>query len=268
MKLYDNENLNVTKIYTVNRYSTSKNETFPIVRHYQPKLPTQELIFFFESDNEVTYNAQMLYDKPNCIRYLPKGTDSRNYTVVSRCPSDCIDIYFDSDIPAADIALTLRDIPEVKSLFLKILNIWNHKKPGYYGEAMSVFYEIITAVRAQQRRYLKSEKAALLEPAVQYILSNYTAPDFSYTALCNVCDLSYSYFKELFCKAYGMPPVKYVTLLRIEKAKELLVTGIYSVSDIAIACGFRNVYYFSNVFKKAVGVSPKDFRSSIGSTIL
>jgi len=239
-----------------------------MVRHYQPKLPTQELIFFIDGDNDVTYANQKLRDIPNSIRYLPKGVNSREYTVISRRPSDCIDIYFDSDVPAADIALNIRDIPEVKSLFLKMLNIWTHKKSGYYGEAMSVFYEIITAVRAQQRRYLKSEKAALLEPAVQYILNNYTDPDFSYTALCNVCDLSYSYFKELFCKAYGMPPVKYVTLLRIEKAKELLVTGFYSVSEIALACGFHNVYYFSNVFKKSVGVSPKDFRGSLGSTIL
>ena len=46
----------------------------------------------------------------------------------------------------------------------------------------------------------------------------------------------------------------------MEKAKELLITGHYTVSEIAYECGFENVYYFSNVFKKIVGVSPTAYR--------
>lgn len=265
MKLFGSETLTVTSIVTVNRYDSSKYAEFPLTRRYSPVLPTQELIFFLDGDTDVIFDTSRLADKPNYIRYLPKGGNGREYSVYLRKPADCIDIYFDSDVPASDIAMNIRDIPEVKTLFLKIHSLWTQKKPGYYSEAMSVFYEIISAVKAHQSRYLRSEKTALLEPAMQYILANYTDPDFSYTALSNVCDLSYSYFKELFCKAYGMPPVKYVTALRIEKAKELLVTGVYSVSDTAALCGFRNVYYFSNVFKKQAGISPRDFRGSIGN---
>ncbi len=58
-----------------------------------------------------------------------------------------------------------------------------------------------------------------------------------------------------------MSPVKYITQLRVEKAKELLITNRYKVSEIAEMCGFENVYYFSNVFKKQVGVSPKTYKN-------
>lgn len=56
-----------------------------------------------------------------------------------------------------------------------------------------------------------------------------------------------------------MPPVKYLTQLRIEYAKELLITGRYSIGEIAEMCGFENVYYFSTVFKKHTGIPPSKY---------
>lgn len=265
MKLFNEETLTVTKIHTVARHRSGENAVFPTVKHYSVKLPTQELVFFLNANSETTFGDSHLYDRDNWIRYMPKGVESGEYKVVSSAVCDCIDIYFDSDIPASDTALNIRDIPEVKPLFLKLYNLWTQKKPGYYSEAMSVVYDIITAIRAHQRRYLSTNKASRLEPAVRYFREHLSDTELNYTAACNMTDLSYSYFKELFCKAYGIPPVKYVTNLRIERAKELLITGLYSVTEIAGLCGFRNVYYFSNVFKKQVGISPKDFRQGFGT---
>ena len=55
-----------------------------------------------------------------------------------------------------------------------------------------------------------------------------------------------------------MSPVKYVTALRLDHAKELLITGQYSVGEVAELCGFENVYYFSAVFKKTPGNTTKE----------
>lgn len=68
--------------------------------------------------------------------------------------------------------------------------------------------------------------------------------------------LLWFYFSELFKKTFKMSPVRFVTKLRIDYAKELLVTNRYSVSEIVETCGFSNAYYFSNVFKKQTGFSP------------
>ena len=53
-----------------------------------------------------------------------------------------------------------------------------------------------------------------------------------------------------------MSPRQYVTKMKIDYAKELLMINRYNISEIAELCGFENVYYFSNVFKKQVGISP------------
>ena len=64
---------------------------------------------------------------------------------------------------------------------------------------------------------------------------------------------------ELFKKEFSLSPVRYVTKVRIDRAKELLVSGRHTVTEISELCGFENVYYFSSVFKKAVGVSPSEY---------
>ena len=62
-----------------------------------------------------------------------------------------------------------------------------------------------------------------------------------------------------FKKIFKMSPVRFVTKMRIDYAKELLVTNRRSVSEIAEMCGFSNTYYFSNVFKKQTGFSPSQY---------
>ncbi len=57
------------------------------------------------------------------------------------------------------------------------------------------------------------------------------------------------FIKKLFIDKYGMPPIKYVTHLKVNRACELIQTGMFSISEIAELCSYENVYYFSNVFK-------------------
>jgi AraC-like DNA-binding protein len=134
--------------------------------------------------------------------------------------------------------------------------IWSEKKSGYYARAMALFYEIISLFVKRQTEYLTPAQRLPLERAQEYLLAHYRTPDFSYAALGEASGVSYSYFKSLFLKQYGISPVRYVTRLRISYAKELLLTGRYTVGQIAAMCGFENTYYFSNVFKKETGCAP------------
>lgn len=63
-----------------------------------------------------------------------------------------------------------------------------------------------------------------------------------------------------FKKLFNMTPVAYITDIRINNAKKLLLNTKKSVGEIASCCGFENTYYFSNVFKNHTGISPQNFR--------
>lgn len=58
-------------------------------------------------------------------------------------------------------------------------------------------------------------------------------------------------------------PIEYLNRLRIRQAQKLLTQTEQSIGEISSKCGFDNVYYFSNAFKKRVGLSPKDYRKKL-----
>jgi transcriptional regulator GlxA family with amidase domain len=74
--------------------------------------------------------------------------------------------------------------------------------------------------------------------------------------------LSYVQFLRRFQVYTGMTPTDYVTALRLQKAKTLLVDTDMLVREVSAVCGFENEYYFSNFFKKHVKMSPSDFRNA------
>lgn len=72
--------------------------------------------------------------------------------------------------------------------------------------------------------------------------------------------LSVRRFSELFRRAVGRPFIEYLTQVRIDRARELLLRTDDKVANIAFEVGFGNLSHFNRVFKRAVGRSPQDFR--------
>lgn len=76
-------------------------------------------------------------------------------------------------------------------------------------------------------------------------------------------DLTYMnkfHLVHTFTKQIGISPINYVINKRIQEAKNLLSTTGYSIRDIASIVGFSSSSYFSQMFKKVTGVSPKNYR--------
>ena len=74
--------------------------------------------------------------------------------------------------------------------------------------------------------------------------------------LARLCGYSPGRFSHLYKQLYGMTPMQNVLEARIEMAKRLLAYGGMAVGDVAEACGFQNIYYFSRCFKERTGTSP------------
>ena len=70
--------------------------------------------------------------------------------------------------------------------------------------------------------------------------------------------ISISLFRSLFGKQYGMSPIQYRNLLRINRAAALLSEGSCTVSEAAYACGFENIGYFCRYYKKITGETPME----------
>ena len=78
--------------------------------------------------------------------------------------------------------------------------------------------------------------------------------------LARACGSSISSLESNFRSVYGMSPYRYFIKLRMEEAERLLSQTSYSITEIAIRCGYENLFYFCNAFKKHQGMTPTEYR--------
>ena len=101
---------------------------------------------------------------------------------------------------------------------------------------------------------------ALVETARQYIDVHFTEHEISLQSVADSVHMSSCYFSILFKQESGESFISYLTGLRIEKAKQLLRYTDQKSYEIALAVGYENATYFSTLFKKNTGLSPKEYR--------
>ena len=94
-----------------------------------------------------------------------------------------------------------------------------------------------------------------------YIDSHYSE-NITLDFLSNLTYVNKFHLVHLFTKEMGISPINYLINKRIDESKNLLSTTNYSIRDISSIVGFSNSSYFSQMFKKITGISPKDFRSN------
>lgn len=98
---------------------------------------------------------------------------------------------------------------------------------------------------------------------MEFIKANY-ARKLSLEQIAASVHLSPSHISGLFRKETGQTLSAYISFVRIEKSKQLLKTTELSIADIAALCGFEEQSYFSRVFRKQTGMSPKHYRDTPG----
>ena len=96
--------------------------------------------------------------------------------------------------------------------------------------------------------------------SVKRYIKEHLAEDLSREALADTVYLTSDYLSHLFKKETGYSLTNYIIHERIETAKLLLVQKNMSIREVAAACGFDNVSYFSKQFRSITGVTPREYR--------
>jgi len=100
---------------------------------------------------------------------------------------------------------------------------------------------------------------SLVNQAIEYIKRNLTNK-ILVEQICSCIGTNPSTLNFKFRREFNLSVGQFIIHERIKKAQKLLIGTSYSVSEIAAKCGFQDVYYFSNTFKKVQGVSPSMYR--------
>lgn len=98
----------------------------------------------------------------------------------------------------------------------------------------------------------------LISKAKKFIMEHYTE-EISLTEVATALNISPGYFSTLFRQYTGMCFTDYVTENKINHAKKLLRESDMKIYEVSNMLGFQSAYYFSKVFKKVTGMTPREF---------
>lgn len=153
-------------------------------------------------------------------------------------------------------------------LFQKLIETIQAAPIGYHqiipGIALQIL-GLINVVASHQR--LNYDATEQLIDKAKFILQESLESAVNVEQLAQQLSMSYSKFRKSFKAITGQSPNQYHLNLKLDKAKELLLSTTLSISEIAYQTGFESALYFSRIFKKKYKVSPKLFREKINYSI-
>ncbi len=127
---------------------------------------------------------------------------------------------------------------------------------------LTIFAQHLSMVSNQILVQQANSELPVITRAKEYIQQN-QAEELSLGQVSRAVNTSGFYFCKLFKKATGLNFTNYVSRVRIEKAKNLLLNPNLRIGEIAFEVGFQSLTHFNRVFKKIIGQSPTAYRSQL-----
>lgn len=138
------------------------------------------------------------------------------------------------------------------------------KLPGFEQVCHGLLQVLLVYISRKQNLSVISDSSFQLSKecalAKRYIDSNYSQ-NITLDSLAEITHINKFYLAHSFTECIGQSPINYLTDRRLEACKELLVSSNLSVAQVATSVGFSSQSYFSQIFRKKTGMTPRQYRS-------
>ena len=148
------------------------------------------------------------------------------------------------------------------TLFEDFYSVYTLGALGYKLKIRAMFFDILmNIVLENTRNDIKNVDRSMLK-GILYLENNYME-EISVEELSKMSNMCQTGFRAKFHKLKGMSPIEYKNYLRIKRASELLKNDEYTVSLAAETVNIPDICYFSKLFKRYIGVSPREYKQSL-----
>lgn len=231
---------------------------------YAP-LGNYDLIYVVNGKAEYIIDGVTYLVSKGDLLYIPKGKMRRAFTFnddPSELYSASFELFNMSEHETNFPLFPIKNIgiqQDIISWFNSINGAWCNCEPGYRMKVRAWLMFIIN--RCLQLSIFKNSYAtdSRIDKIKHYVLNHYNE-NLSIQNLCPQFGVSRYYLGSLFHEATGMSFRQYLLNVRLNAAEEMLTSGNYTVSHVAMSCGFSDVFYFSRAFKKHKGQTPSSLR--------
>jgi AraC family transcriptional regulator len=223
--------------------------------------------------------ASTLRDFTRKLTFVPAGHDYRE-TIEPRTLARLVYVYFDATDPELKARWRVGDVTFAPRLFFEDTTLWDtaqklkrliQDQPAedpHYLEAVGavLVHELVRLSRGGPRAepLARGGLAAWQKRVVATYIEEHLAEPISLATLARLVHLSPYHFCRTFKQSFGIPPHRYHTSRRIERAKQMLLKPSFSVTDIGLTVGFSETSSFTAAFRKATGLTPTAYHRSYG----
>lgn len=139
---------------------------------------------------------------------------------------------------------------------INAMSLMTSSKQAYTEYAQNIISAVLD-FRDQANRKIEGKT---MQDAATFIREHYNEESMCLNMVASYVNLSPNHFSAIFSQQMKRTFIEYLTGVRMEKARELLKTTDLRSAEIAYEVGYRDPHYFSYLFKKTHGVSPRTFR--------
>jgi AraC-like DNA-binding protein/quercetin dioxygenase-like cupin family protein len=231
------------------------------------------LVYITNGTGWVEVNGKRYDTRAGSLSLLPAGLE-QSCGVAGSEPVEAYWVQFDANLGDAELLDMLKlpvcvDIgrrPDIVRLFEAMVEAFNDASITSVLRSKAALYEALACFLEKSR--LNEVAIASIDHFVKLCkvldyIDQHLADNLTLEELAKIAYLHPNYFVSLFKNLIGHPPIQYVNMRRLEKAKRLLEETDIHVSEIAAAVGMQN-HYLSRLFKQHTGVSPTRYRRLYG----
>ncbi len=213
------------------------------------------LSFRFEGDADIESRHTSLHLTDGTVTYFPSAVE---YVRHSRRDRLIVVHFSPLNFQGSEIEVYRPREPErYRALFEQLLDTWNRKETAYRYDCTAILNRIFAEIYRENAE--KRPPHGKIDAAVRYIEQNCLCPDFELSSAAEHAFMSEVYFRRLFREEFGMSPKQYVLQYRIRHAATLILSGYFTLQEVAERCGFRDYKHFTVQFKRIIGVSPSQY---------
>lgn len=253
--------------YFVNNINIELHNVF-LKKNVTPKFSNKfrevnSFIYYIRGGQCFEFGKNKVYTKAGDILIMPYGLNYKNRLLSLDTEYYQIDfLVFDQGKPFSVVDTpTVLSPPFSENVYGFFSNIYARYHSAQIGSEIETIGGILNLMSFIRRHEIfGADKAGSKNPlaqATEFINNNYEK-NFSIAELAKNLFVSVSSLEKNFKEVLGVTPTEYRNNVRIEKAKQFLVSG-YTIETVAAKTGFSDRYYFSKIFKRRTGVSPATF---------
>lgn len=194
------------------------------------------------------------------IQYYPDKEDPWEYTWIEFTGKEFLHLLEKTAFCDDDCVIDFVDMKLILPLFNCLRSIWEQTTEIRFSDVPKNIALSLLSVYSEMYPLLSCETrdSFYFNSACTIIQSSYHKSELGIEALCKQLNISRATLHRCFMNNCGISPGAYLINYRMERAKELLSHEI-AVKSTALSCGFTDPLYFSKAFRKAYGISPREF---------